>query len=150
MPAPQPSLKARALRYLSQREYSRLELARKLARYVGEDDNLEALLDTLEANQWLSQERFTESLVHRRAARAGNALILAELSAHGVQGAALQEVKAELAESEVARACALWQRRFGAVASDPAARQKQVRYLMARGFSSSAIRRAVQGPIDED
>lgn len=150
MPAPQPSLKARALRYLSQREYSRPELARKLARYAAEDEDLEALLDTLEANRWLSTERFTESLVHRRAARFGNAVIMAELSSHGVAGEALQEAKATLQESEVARACALWQRRFGSVARDAAEKQKQLRYLMARGFSQQAIRAALRGAPASD
>jgi regulatory protein len=65
----QLSLKARALRYLSMREHSRLELGRKLARYAEEGDDIEALLDFLEKNNWLSQERFAESLIHRKAVR---------------------------------------------------------------------------------
>ena len=60
----QVSLKARALRYLSAREHSRQELGRKLARYAQEGDDVEALLDTLEAAKFLSQSRFSESLVH--------------------------------------------------------------------------------------
>ena len=59
----QISLKARALRYLSAREHSRQELGRKLARYAQEGDDVEALLDTLEAAKFLSQSRFSESLV---------------------------------------------------------------------------------------
>ena len=43
MRSAKPSLKARALRYLSAREHSRLELARKLARYAEETDDIEAL-----------------------------------------------------------------------------------------------------------
>ena len=63
------SLKSRALRYLSAREHSRSELARKLARHAAESDNLDALLDELEAGKFLSEERFAESLVNRRSAR---------------------------------------------------------------------------------
>ena len=63
MPRPPLSLKGRALRYLSQREHSRLELSRKLARYAEDTDDVDALLDLLEKNNWLSQERFAESLV---------------------------------------------------------------------------------------
>jgi regulatory protein len=75
------------------REHSRLELARKLARHAEEGDDVEALLDLLEKNNWLSQERFSESLIHRRAARYGNSRIVAELQSHGVNGEALQELK---------------------------------------------------------
>src|SRR5690349_4525778 len=73
---PPLSLKARALKYLSMREHSRLELARKLSRHAQEGDDVEALLNWLEAAKFLSQERFAESLVNRRAARFGNSRIL--------------------------------------------------------------------------
>ena len=150
MAAPQLSLKGRALRYLSMREHSRLELGRKLARHAQEGEDVDALLDFLEKNNWLSQDRFSESLVHRRAARFGNSRIVAELQSHGVKGEALQEIKAGLNDSETARACEVWQRKFGAVASDPAARSKQVRFLMQRGFSQRAVRTAMQGSTDDD
>ena len=145
MRTPPLSLKARALRYLSIREHSRLELGRKLARYAEEGEDVEALLDFLERNKWLSQERFSESLVHRRAARFGNSRIMAELQSHGIQGEALQEVKAGLNDSEAARAVDVWQRKFGTVAADAAERSKQMRFLMQRGFSQRAIRAAMQG-----
>ncbi|CUI05599.1 Regulatory protein RecX [Janthinobacterium sp. CG23_2] len=144
------SLKGRALRYLSMREHSRLELGRKLARYAEEGDDVDALLDFLEKNNWLSQERFSESLIHRRSARFGNSRIMAELQSHGVRGDALQELKAGLADSETARACEVWQRKFGTVASDPAERNKQMRFLMQRGFSQGAVRAAMQGRDPDD
>ena len=147
---PRLSLKGRALRYLSMREHSRLELGRKLSRYAEEGDDVEALLDFLEKNNWLSQERFSESLVHRRSARFGNSRIMAELQSHGLNSEALKEVKAGLADTEIARARELWARRFGEVATDPAARNKQIRFLMQRGFSQRAVFSAVKGePEDE-
>ncbi|TFW25498.1 recombination regulator RecX [Massilia arenosa] len=143
------SLKARALRYLSQREHSRLELGRKLARHAEEGEDIEALLDFLEKNKWLSVERFSESLVHRKSARFGNSRILAELQTHGVSGEALDVIKAGLSEDETARACEVWRRKFGKVAGDPAERAKQTRFLLQRGFSQRAIRVAMQGQEDE-
>ena len=86
MAAMQLSLKARAMRFLSLREHSRLELQRKLAPYAQEGDDIDALLDTLEAAKYLSQERFSESLIQRRAARYGNSPIVAELQSHGIAG----------------------------------------------------------------
>jgi regulatory protein len=149
MAAPQLSLKARALRFLSMREHSRLELGRKLSKYAEEGDDVEALLDLLEKNNWLSQERFSESLIHRRSARFGNSRIVAELQSHGVKGEALQELKAGLADSETARACEVWERKFGEVATDPKERNKQMRFLMLRGFSQRAVQAAMKG-VDLD
>jgi regulatory protein len=141
MPLPPLSLKARALRLLSTREHSRMELARKLARH--------ALLDFLEKNNWLSEERFSESLIHRRSARYGNARIVAELQQHGIKGEALSELKAGLAEDETARCCEVWRRKFGALPQDAQERSKQMRFLLQRGFSQRAIQAAMKG-VDLD
>jgi len=144
------SLKARALRYLSAREHSRLELGRKLARYAQEGDDVEALLDALEAAKFLSQERFSESLVNRRAARFGNSRILSELKSHGITADALSEVKANLEEDEAARARDVWMRKFGRLPANADERAKQIRFLMQRGFSHRAIRVAMQAKDLED
>lgn len=146
----QMSLKARALRYLSAREHSRLELSRKLSRYAQESDDIEALLDTLEAAKLLSQTRFSESLVHRRAARFGNSRILMELQSHGIQGEALDGIKATLADGEIARACEVWRKKFGQVPRDAEERAKQMRFLLQRGFSHRAIQACMQTSGDED
>ena len=84
MRSAKPSLKARALRYLSAREHSRLELARKLARYAEETDDIEALLDWLETSKFLSSTRFAESLINRLAERFGASRILMELESHQI------------------------------------------------------------------
>jgi regulatory protein len=147
---PPPSLKARALRYLSTREHSRIELGRKLARYAEEGEDVEALLDFLEKNNWLSQERFAESLIHRRAGRYGNGRVLAELQTHGIGGEAMAELKAGLADTETARARDVWRRKFGKIAADAAERSKQMRFLLQRGFSQRAARAAMQGGDEDD
>ena len=95
MPRPKPSLKARALRYLAAREHSRLELGRKLARHAEEGDDVGAVLDWLQAQKFLSEERFAESLVHRRAARFGSSRIMSELQSHGLDEATVAGLKAE-------------------------------------------------------
>jgi regulatory protein len=144
MPAPKPSLKARALRYLSNREHSRLELARKLARHASEDDNVERVLDELEAAKFLSDERFSEALVHRRAARFGNARILSELQSHGLRGPGLDQLKAGLKSDEETRALEVLRRKYASPAGDMETRAKQMRFLMQRGFGQDAIRRAIK------
>ncbi|AMO97250.1 recX family protein [Collimonas fungivorans] len=146
----QISLKARALRYLSAREHSRLELARKLARYAQEGDDIEALLDTLEAAKLLSQARFSESLIHRRAHRYGNSRILSELQSHGIDAESLADIRADLASGEVARAREVWRKKFNHPPVDAVERAKQMRFLLQRGFSLQSIRGVFKSNLDED
>ncbi|MES2831498.1 MAG: recombination regulator RecX [Pseudomonadota bacterium] len=152
MARPAISLKARALRYLSAREHSRIELSRKLARYAQEGDDIEQLLDSLEAAKFLSQARFCDSLINRRAKRFGNSRILAELQSHGVSDQDLSSAKAGLIDGEIARACEVWQRKFGHGGAAPADRAKQMRFMQQRGFSHQAIKAAMAGamPDEED
>jgi len=150
MAKPQMSLKARALRYLSAREHSRQELARKLSRYAQEGDDIDALLDTLEAAKFLSETRFSESLVNRRSARFGNSRILQELKSHGIAADSLTDIKANLEQDEAARAREVWARKFGKQPADANERAKQMRFLMQRGFSSRAIQAAMKQSDDFD
>ncbi|HEX7647489.1 MAG TPA: recombination regulator RecX [Noviherbaspirillum sp.] len=146
----QMSLKARALKYLSAREHSRIELARKLARYAQDGDDIESILDSLESAKLLSDARFSESLIHRRAARFGNSRILSELQSHGIDGESLNEIKSTLGEDEAQRAAEVWRRKFGQPPADAAERAKQMRFLQQRGFSSAAIRHALKSASLED
>jgi regulatory protein len=146
----QMSLKARALKYLSAREHSRLELTRKLSRYAQEGEDVEALLDWLEAAKFLSQTRFSESLVNRRVARFGNSRILSELQSHGIDAEALNEIKASLSQDEVARAREVWRKKYGDPPTDSAERAKQMRFLQQRGFSLGAIRAAMRNLGESD
>lgn len=144
------SLKARALKYLSLREHSRIELERKLLRYAQEGDDVPALLDALEAAKYLSAERFSESLAHRRAERFGNNRILAELQSHDLPDEAMAQVKGELKESEAERATSLLHRKFPAAPTDAVERAKQARFLQQRGFSSRAIQIAMRALREDE
>lgn len=146
----QMSLKARALKYLSAREHSRLELTRKLSRYAQEGDDVGALLDALEAAKLLSESRFSESLVHRRATRFGNSRILSELQMHGITGPQLDEIKTGLSQDEASRACEVWRRRFDHPPADASERAKQMRFLQQRGFSHTAIHAAMRAAEELD
>jgi regulatory protein len=141
---PRISLKARALRYLSAREHSRLELARKLTRHLQEGDDLDQLLDWLVAQKFLSDSRFAESLVNRRAARFGSSRILSELQTHGLDAAAVSTLRISLLEDENERAFQVWEKKFGTVATSHEERAKQMRFLQQRGFSHSAIQFAIK------
>jgi regulatory protein len=145
---PARSLKGRALGYLSRREYSRAELARKLKPFVEETDSLDTVLDALEAENWLSDSRFAESLIHRRSSRLGANRILGELKQHAVDQTLVEEASAQLRETELARAQAVWRKKFGQLPGTPAERAKQTRFLASRGFSGATIGKILKG-IDE-
>ncbi len=145
---PLRSLKARALGYLSRREYSRAELAHKLKPYVEETDSLDTVLDALQAENWLSDSRFAESLIHRRASRLGTSRILGELKQHALNPALVEEASAQLRETELARAQAVWRKKFGQLPQTPAERAKQARFLASRGFSGATIGKILKG-IDD-
>ena len=150
MAMPQPSLKGRALRCLAAREHSRAELQRKLAPYEEEPGQLERVLDELQTKGFISEERVAASLLHRRAARLGDMRIRQELQAKGLDAPTVAQALEQLRGTERTRAQAVWQRRFGAPAPDAKERARQMRFLLARGFSADVVRRVVQGGEGQD
>ncbi|QWE22383.1 regulatory protein RecX [Polynucleobacter sp. AP-Jannik-300A-C4] len=163
-----PSLKARALRLLSMREYSRKGLAAKLeesaARMLkfqspAEDSEvlepviplttqIEAVLDDFEARGWLSDQRFAEALVRRRSERFGTRKIQDELAQAGVDSAKTIDLLRNLKETEYQRAHDLWLRKFGALAIEQKERARQYRFLASKGFSSDVVSKVVAGRPD--
>ena len=171
MQRPPRSLKSRALQLLAQRDQSRLELRTKLLRHAhaaaaegdprgsgdaavaasgdrdaeaaaAASDDVETLLDWLEANRFLCEGRFVESRVHAREARFGNLRIEGELARHAL--ALPEELARGLDESEGARAAAVRARRFAAVPRDAAERARQSRFLLGRGFSPEVVQRLMR------
>lgn len=146
---PPLSLKARAVGYLSRREHSRAELARKLAPHAESPEQLEQVLDALERENWLSNQRFADSLLHRRGSRYGAARVLQEAKTHKLGSEQLGELQERLRETESDRAREVWRKRFGTPPATPEERAKQIRFMMARGFSRSVIGKVIQGAEDE-
>ena len=150
---PGPSLKARALRYLAAREQSRAELAAKLARFVTEQDApdaVERVLDDLSAKGFIIEARVAESLLHRRAGGLGHARVLHELRAKGVPPEVIEASAEQLRGTELARAQAVWRKKFGQLPQGAAERARQMRFLAARGFSGEVVRRVLNSPSHGD
>ncbi|MFK4440021.1 SOS response regulatory protein OraA/RecX [Caballeronia udeis] len=146
---PQLSLRGRALGYLSRREHSRAELSRKLTPHLAESDSLDTLLDALEREGWLSNERFVESVVHRRGNRLGTSRIVNELKRNGIDETLIQDAGAELNKTELTRARDVWSRKFGELPTTPAERAKQARFLATRGFNGGTIVKVLKAGDDE-
>lgn len=144
-----PSLKGRALRLLSGREYSRAELERKLISFEEEPGTLARALDELQAKGFISEQRVIESIVHRRAAKLGAARIRQELQGKGLDPEAVNEALAGLQATERERALEVWRKKFGEPPADAQAAARQMRFLASRGFGGDVIRRVVAGGSDD-
>jgi regulatory protein len=140
------SLKGRALRLLSGREHSRVELERKLAPHEEAPGQLAAVLDELEAKDFISQTRVLESFINRRQAKLGASRIKGELQRKGLDADKVAEAMDGLRATELDRAREVWRKKFDSKAdagTSPADKAKQMRFLAARGFGSEVIRRVV-------
>ena len=146
------SLKGRALRLLSGREQSRVELERKLAAHEEVPGQLAAVLDDLEARDFISQTRVVESVINRRQAKLGASRIKGELQRKGLDADKVAEAMDGLKATELDRAREVWRKKFDSktdAGNSPADKAKQMRFLAARGFGADAIRRVVSGRQDD-
>lgn len=166
------ALEARALALLARREYTRMELARRLARAPargagdrpgdadaesfdddadGEADGdgpgvrIEALLDALTARGLLSDARAAEAIVHVRASQRGLLRVRQELEQKGVSADIAAAATAGLQARQLPLAREVWRKRFGVLPKDAAERARQARFLAARGFAFEVIRAVLGG-----
>jgi regulatory protein len=144
-----PSVKARAVSLLAQREYSRQELTDKLAEQDVSPEELALALAQLEAKGLVDDARVVETLVNRRAGKLGGMRLRQELQAKGVSPDLVAQAMTDLKGSELARARAVWQKKFGQLASSGAERHKQARFLASRGFSGEVVKQVVAGVEDD-
>jgi regulatory protein len=168
------SLKGRALRHLSQREHSRAELERKLARHLadtsrraaaarsgepGEDAasstdtasaDIAQALDQLAAAGLIDEGRVAESVLNHRGRSHGVRRLRQDLQAKGLDAELVQATLHQARNTELARAREVWQRRFGQPPADAAERARQLRFLLGRGFETGTALKVVQGDAEED
>ena len=145
-----PTVKARAVSLLAQREYSRQALQEKLTAEGQSPEELAQALDQLQARGLVDDSRVAETLVNRRAGKLGGMRLRQELQAKGVSPEVVADTMAGLKASELARAQAIWLKKFGQTAKDAATRNRQARFLATRGFSSDVVRQVVSGLGEEE
>jgi regulatory protein len=137
------SLKGRALGLLSRREHSRKELTLKLLAHAESEQQLEAVLDEMEKLNFLSNDRFIESVVHRKGQRFGVMRLRQELSGHGLDTDKVKQALEGVKNTEYDRALEVWKRKFANPPADLAEKAKQMRFLASRGFSGDIVRKIV-------
>jgi len=148
MPEPEAALKFAALRYLARREYSRAELAKKLALKFGGNEHgdalIEAVLDRFQASNMLSDRRYANVRAQSRGRRLGNARLKHELAQQGVSAEEIDKAVAQ-AGDETERCRTVWQKKFSRLPASSVERARQMRFLQYRGFSADAVRAVLAG-----
>ncbi len=146
MPVKQePSLRARALRHLARREYTRHELTQKLAPHAESEAELAQVLDDFTKQGWLSEQRAAEQMARVRRSRYGMARIRHDLQSKGVSAEVVGTTLAGLREGELDAARTVWRRKFRTLPANATERAKQARFLQNRGFSGEIITRLLRG-----
>jgi regulatory protein len=142
-------LRQRAIRLLARREHSRAELARKLAPHGGEED-IQRVLDELQAARLQSDARFAESYVRTNAERLGNSRLRYSLMTKGVSPELIAaHLGPESLADELDRARIVWQKKFCHATQDASEWAKQARFLQGRGFANDIIRKLLKETAEE-
>lgn len=137
-----------AIGLLARREYSRAELARKLAKKSFDDTAIDECLDALAEQDLQSDARFAASFIRSRILRGQGVIrIKGELRQRGVDQDTVNSAFADVERDEqvdwfeLARDILV--RRFDSPGETPKERAKRERFLAGRGFDFEQIRYAL-------
>ncbi len=128
---------------LAYREHSRKQLADKLAQRGYATDDIEATLESLQADNLLNDERFAESYLHQRMRKGfGPLRIRHELSEKGIGDDIIRLQMEGHADAWLELMQQQREKTFGPlIPEDYREKMKQARFLQNRGFSPESVMR---------
>ena len=132
-----------AVRLLSRREHSTLELRRKLQIRGFDSDGINEVIEQLNHDGLLSDERFTESYVRMRMSKGyGPMRIRAELQERGVADDLIARYLVNDEEFWFEQALDAREKKFGTgKPGDIKNYNRQARFLQQRGFNTGIVRK---------
>ena len=149
----QLQLKKRALYYLGKRDYSRVELRKKILTYSESLEisnvDLELVLDELEKKDWLSDDRFTEQFVSSKKRKFGARKIAHELKLRGVDELIINRVLSNIKDDEFLLAKNIWEKKFNWIPTTIDEKAKQIRFMQSRGIEGAIIHQILSGKSPE-
>ena len=149
----QLKLKKRALYYLGKRDYSRVELRRKILVYSESLEiskaYLELVLDELEKKDWLSDDRFSEQFVLSKKRKFGARKIAHELKLRGVDELIINRVLNGIKDDEFLLAKKIWEKKFNQIPIAIDEKAKQIRFMQSRGIEITIIHQILSGKSPE-
>lgn len=145
-------MEVHALRYLAQREHSRLELEQKISASERSctKEPISSVLDKLEQKDLLSAERIIEQVIRMRRPRFGYQRIVYELRKKGIDENLIYKILPTLKETEVRTAFEIWKKRFVQLPNTKGGRDKQVKFMISRGFSMQIFQQILSQADEEN
>ncbi|PKM22169.1 MAG: hypothetical protein CVV10_05680, partial [Gammaproteobacteria bacterium HGW-Gammaproteobacteria-14] len=140
----QSDMRRVSLDWLARRDYSRVEITRKLKRKFGKeggdevDADIAEILGWLEEHRFLDESRYIEVLI-RSALERGHGLLRLrqDMKQRGLASPLIEQALLELDVDWFEQARGLRERRFGLKAVvDQKEKARQLRYLQYRGFTA--------------
>jgi len=136
----QQKLNSLAMGLLAIREHSRFELKQKLARHSSESNSIDAVLDELEKNNYLSEKRFVEAYIHSKKNRGyGPNVIQQSLVLKRVNKTLIAQMLAQVSDWDEHAKKAYQKKYADTMPDDYAETAKRKRYLQQRGFLNEHI-----------
>ena len=149
----QLQLKKRALYYLGKRDYSRVEMGRKILAYSDSLEiskaDLELVLDELEEKDWLSDDRFSEQFVLSKKRKFGARKIAHELKLRGVDELIISRALRVIKDDEFLLAKKIWEKKFNQIPITIDEKAKQIRFMQSRGIEVAIIHQILSGKSPE-
>lgn len=142
-----------AMRLLGRREYTRLELGKKLLLKGSNAQEVDELLGDLECKGWLDDRRYVEAYIRSKRQRFGTRKIFQDLESKGVAKSIILQYREEVLEGDLNAAKLVWAKKYSVKPEGPATWAKQARFLVNRGFDQSTIRAVLSDPncaVDQD
>ncbi len=141
------TLQANAIRLLAAREHSRHELRQKFRTKTTDQQSIESVLDDLEQQGLLSDERFTEQYIEMRSRKGyGPVRIRMELAKRGIHGDMINAWLDDDPDIWFDRLQTIAERKYPhAMTTDQREQSRRARFLYARGYPGSLIRRYLSG-----
>ena len=135
------SAKSVAVRLLSRREHSALEIRNKLAKREFDDNEITQAVTELIQGGWLSDERFTEAYVRMRRLKGyGPIRISIELNERGVKESIVEMYLHAHDDGWFQSLKQQYKKKYkNKVIKDYSDKAKRIRFLQYRGFSLDAI-----------
>ncbi|WP_286235042.1 regulatory protein RecX [Thalassotalea sediminis] len=126
---------------LSRREHSVKELKQKFLQRGYASEDFSDVIEFLVANQYLSEQRFTESVFRNRINKGyGAKYIEQELMQKGIDSTMINNVAEEMSVDWQEVATRVYDKKFGTTPiTDDKNKAKRIRFLQYRGFASQEI-----------
>ncbi|MDR0588085.1 MAG: recombination regulator RecX [Burkholderiales bacterium] len=140
-----------ALRALTRREHGRVELHDKLVARGADPQIALTVVEEMTQKGFLSDARFAESVVNSKAGRYGKAAIARKLQALNIESDVIDQALSKLLDrDEKEEAANLWKKKYDTPPQDKKTRDRQIRFLLSRGFPLPIVLSVVPRVFDKE